>query len=96
MGDIPRIGPVPVPDDENLSEFIKGIIQQNHSIVVEKLGELGDTVRETLSENQPKEFAYAKLLNYLSAQDTPELIHLCAASLWKLYDIPKVWRNDGT
>jgi hypothetical protein len=89
MGDIPRIGPRPVPDDESLSEFLDGMFLKNEKVLQEKMGELRDTITETLQKGEPRPFAYAKLLNYLNAQDYPQLVYLCAAAMWQLNETDK-------
>lgn len=92
MGDIPRIGPRAVPDDANLKELLSDLIKENSMVLVGKGAELIGVIRDFENEGEPREFAYGKLLNYLQAQDKPELVYLCAAAMWNLYG----YRNDGT
>lgn len=79
------IGLVPVPGDKPLGEFIKTLIDKDFELLRQKIIELNDTITETLEAEpeQPIEFAYAKLMNYLAKGIShPDLIHLCASALW--------------
>jgi hypothetical protein len=82
--DIPRIGPKIILSDDQIERFLKDQCNEHYKLLQEKMGELNDTIEETEKEEQPMEFAYAKLLNYLNAQDTPTIIYLCAAAMWEL------------
>lgn len=82
MGDV--IGLVPVPGDKPLGEFIETLIKRDREFLNKKLIELEDTIRETKESEQPDNFAYAKMLNYLAKGIShPDLINLCAAALWE-------------
>lgn len=85
MGDLPRIGPRSIPDDANLKELLSELIKENSITLISKGAELIDAVSEFKERGEPEEFAYGKLLNYLQAQDKPELVYLCAAAMWNLY-----------
>lgn len=79
------IGLVPVPGDKPLGEFIQTLIDRDFELLKQKIKELDDTVTETLEAQpeQPIEFAYAKLLNYLAKGIShPDLVALCASALW--------------
>jgi hypothetical protein len=89
MGDIRSIGPRPVPDDQELSEFILDLLNESCATLDEKMEELRDAISETLSNGQPRVFAYAKLLNYLNTQEVPQLIYLCACAMWKINEADK-------
>lgn len=90
-----HIGLVPVPGDEPLSEFIEKMIKGDTELLGKKLGELDLTVKETKEQDQPDNFAYAKLMNYLATVIShPDLIHLCAAALWEIHGLIK--ESDGT
>lgn len=93
MNDIPRIGPKRVPDDAEIHKFLNDLILESKKILFERMGELSDTINETSESGQPPEFAYAKLLNYLQAQLSPNTIYLCAAAMWELQ---KKTETDGT
>jgi hypothetical protein len=92
VGDIPRIGPRSIPDDANLKELLSDLIKENSLVLIQKGTELIGVIRDFEKEGEPREFAYGKLLNYLNAQDFPEVVYLCAAAMWNLYG----YRNDGT
>jgi hypothetical protein len=85
------IGLHPVPPDAVLEEYLKETIQQDIERLNGQLELLWDAVEESLDKGQPEVFAYAKLLNFLASDtlDKPDLVHLCAASMWKLYEIEK-------
>lgn len=85
------IGLHPVPPDAVLEEYLKETIQQDIARLDGQLELLWDAVEESLDKGQPEVFAYAKLLNFLASDtlDKPDLVHLCAASMWKLYEIEK-------
>lgn len=82
-----RIGFEPVPDftDAELVEFLKKTISNDTAMCDEVLEDLHGTVEETKENGQDSEFAYAKLMNYLTGLPKPVRIHLCAAALWKLH-----------
>ncbi|AZS12599.1 hypothetical protein HWB99_gp063 [Mycobacterium phage DrLupo] len=82
-----RIGFEPVPDftDAELVEFLKKTITNDTDHLLEILEDLIGTVEETKANGQAEEFAYAKLMNYLTQLPKPVRIHLCAAALWKLH-----------
>jgi hypothetical protein len=85
------IGLRPVPPDAVLEEYIKQTIASDLERLNGQLELLWDAVEESLEKGQPEVFAYAKLLNFLASDtlDRPDLVHLCAASMWKLYEIEK-------
>lgn len=86
MGDV--IGLVPVPGDKPLGEFIESLIVRDTVLMDEKVQELHDTIKETLESDQPEEFAYAKMLNYLAkGVPHPDLISVCAAALWHIAEL---------
>ena len=79
------IGLSPAPKDEDLLEFLKTLVQKDRRSLEETITELLKTIVETRETDQPISFAYAKLLNYLSQGiQYRELVHLCAAALWRL------------
>jgi translation initiation factor 2B subunit (eIF-2B alpha/beta/delta family) len=80
-----RIGLTPVPDDEELLRFLKKTISHDTDHLEEVMADLMGSVEETLSKEQPEEFVYAKLMNFLASLERPVRIHLCAAALWKLH-----------
>lgn len=92
MGDIPRIGPRSIPPDADLKELLSELIKENGIVLIQKGAELIDAIQEFEQNNEPREFAYGRLLNYLNAQAKPELIYLCAAAMWELYGSD----TDGT
>ena len=85
------IGLHPVPPDAILEDYIKETIQKDIENLGGQLELLWDAVEESLDKGQPEVFAYAKLLNFLASDtlDKPDLVHLCAAAMWKLYEIEK-------
>ncbi|AAN02117.1 gp63 [Mycobacterium phage Barnyard] len=82
-----RIGFEPVPDftDEELVQFLQKTITNDTDHLEEVLIDLLGTVEETRANGQNVEFAYAKLMNWLTGLPKPVRIHLCAAALWKLH-----------
>ena len=79
------IGLTPVPKDGELVPFIKSLIEDHREFLSKTREELNGTIEQTESIQEPGEFAYAKLLNYLAQGITqPDLINLCAAALWEL------------
>jgi hypothetical protein len=85
------IGLRPVPPDAVLEEYIKETIKKDEERLNGQLELLWDAVEESLEKGQPEVFAYAKLLNFLASDtlDRPDLVHLCASAMWKLYEIEK-------
>jgi hypothetical protein len=85
------IGLHPVPPDAVLEEYLNETIQKDVARLDGQLELLWDAVEESLDKGQPEVFAYAKLLNFLASDtlDKPDLVHLCAAAMWKLYEIEK-------
>ena len=85
------IGLRPVPPDAVLEEYISKTIAKDISVLDGQLEFLWDAVEDCLDKGQPEVFAYARMLNFL-ASDTlskPELVHMCAAAMWKLYEQEK-------
>lgn len=81
------IGPVPVPKDKPLGEFIESLIERDSIFLEAKQIELSNTTKQTREEEQPVSFTYAKLLNFLNKViEFDELVHLCAAAMWKLQE----------
>jgi hypothetical protein len=91
-----HVGPRALPDDADVKIFLAELIKERREILENVLQELSDTVDETLKGEQPVEFAYGKLLNYLAAQKGPEIIYLCAAALWELWEAEggEQWNTD--
>jgi hypothetical protein len=82
-----RVRPEPVPDDENIAEWLDEKEEIHEAIVNEMLDAINGVIDQTRSEGEPDIFAYGKLLNYLASTDIkqPELIAICAAALWWLH-----------
>jgi hypothetical protein len=80
------IGLRPVPPDAVLEEFINQMILEDIKTCNGQMDLLADAVEETGWKDQPKAFAYAKLLNFLASETLSklELVHLCAAAMWRL------------
>ena len=81
----------PLPGDEDVKKYMVEIITENSEMLSKVMKELFDTISQTRKEDQPKEFAYGKLLNYLAAQKGPEIINLCAAALWEIQKLTAEW-----
>lgn len=82
-----HIGLNPVPNDENIEQFLQKIIQQNRTEMENFLKELVKTIDETEQSGQPNEFAYGKMLNYLATEESVTqawLINSFAAAIWEL------------
>lgn len=83
MGD--TVGLTPVPKDGDLVPFIKSLIEDHRELLFQTREELEATIEQTEFAQEPPEFTYAKLLNYLAQGiSQPDLINLCAAALWEL------------
>jgi hypothetical protein len=82
-----RIGLDVVPDftDAELLGFLQKTIFHDTQYCEEVLADLIGTTDETKEKGQSEEFAYAKLMNYITDLPKPVRIHLCAAALWKLH-----------
>lgn len=83
-----HIGLVPVPDDGELSEFIQKMIANDSETCDRHAAELAETLQFTQEANEPEEFAYARMLNFLAdSLEQKELIHLCAAAMWRIHNL---------
>ena len=83
-----HIGLVPVPDDGELSDFIRKMIVSDSEQCDRHTAELAETVEVTREMEEPEEFAYARMLNFLADNlEQKELIHLCAAALWRIHNL---------
>ncbi|ACI12479.1 hypothetical protein PBI_DAMIEN_59 [Mycobacterium phage Damien] len=88
-----HIGLTPVPDDGELSEFIQKMIDSDQETCDRHMGDLAETVEFTVRDSEPETFAYARMVNFLTdSMEAGELVHLCAAALWRLYGES---RNQG-
>lgn len=78
---------VPGPDNATLAGYFATMITKDTEEIDRHLVELSDTVVDTETKAEPIEFAYAKMVNYFGSDDitVPELVHLCAAAIWKLH-----------
>lgn len=83
MDNVRRIGIRAVPDDADIAKFLGAMIEENQEKRIEVENQLRDTVDETIRQNQPPVFAFAKLLNYLATLEKPDLIELLSSCLWK-------------
>ena len=81
-----HVGLTPVPDDGDIQKFMTALQAQHSVQLLDMVGELFDTLHETVAENQPRIFAYGKLVNYLASDKItqPELHAICAAALWHI------------
>ena len=84
-----HIGLIPVPDDEELSDFIRKMIENDSEACDRHTAELAETIEVTQEAEEPEEFAYARMLNFLESLEDKDLIHLCAASLWRIHEMNK-------
>lgn len=82
------IGLRPVPPNEVLESFIERMVEDDTEILEGQIEQLGDTVKESLQNRQPKVFAYAKMLNFLAGDEMSkeQVVHLCAAAMWKIWE----------
>jgi hypothetical protein len=78
-------GPRPVPSDVDLAQYFEELIQENGIDMIQVGVQLISTIEDTLEKNEPRPFAYGKLLNFLAAQSSPHVLYLCASALWELY-----------
>ena len=85
------IGLRPVPPDAAIEEFLNETISKDTEVLEGQIEQLWDTVEESLNNYQPENFSYGKMLNFLAGNEMskPDLVHLCAAAMWKLYEIEK-------
>lgn len=85
-----HVGLVPVPSDGELVPFLQKMIDDDTASLDLHTAEVEDTIDDTVeNQGQPIEFAYAKMLNFLANDEMMsrlELVHLCAAALWKLHE----------
>ena len=82
-----HIGLVPVPDDGELSDFIRKMIVSDSEQCDRHTAELAETVEATREMEEPEEFAYARMLNFLESLEEKDLIHLCASALWRIHEM---------
>jgi hypothetical protein len=82
-----RVGFTPVPDDADLEVFFADLIRDNEKVLGEILSELDETLAFTVANDEPRLFAYGKLLNYLASLDKNSRVHICAAALWKIKEM---------
>lgn len=83
-----RIGLVPVPDDNDLTGFLRKMIENDTEMCNDHLSDLTDTISDTASRSEPREFAYAKMVNFLSEGiEFKDLVHTCAAAMWAIAEI---------
>jgi hypothetical protein len=80
------IGLRPIPPDAVLEEFINQMLSKDIKTCNGQMDLLMDAIEETEYKDQPRAFAYAKLLNFLASETLSklELVHLCAAAMWRL------------
>jgi hypothetical protein len=76
----------PSPNDEEISKHLESKSLKDLEECQAVLVELAETIFYTFQNEEPKIFAYGRLLNYLTDGVGREtLIRICAAALWKLY-----------
>jgi hypothetical protein len=88
-----KVGLVPVPPDEELGAFLLNMVTEDSGTLDRHLAELQDTVDVTIEDKDPEVFAYARMLNFLAKNQNMnrlELVHLCAAALWRLNEEQKL------
>lgn len=83
-----RVGLEPVPDDENIANWLTERSLKHEEIVGEVLTGIEGLRAEVKEDGEPDIFAYGKLLNFLASEEVsqPELIAICAGALWWLHD----------
>lgn len=82
MSNIRRIHPKMT--DEKIAELLQSRRDEDYTVLREAMAELYDTVDETIRNGQVELLAYGKLLQWLRDSPEPDLIRLCAASMWLL------------
>jgi hypothetical protein len=76
----------PKPDDEEISKYLESKSIKDFDECQAVLVELAETIFYTFQNEEPKIFAYGRLLNYLTdGVERETLTRICAAALWKLY-----------
>jgi hypothetical protein len=83
MDNVRRIGIRAIPDDADIAKFLQKLIEEYDEKVGVQKQELADTIEQTIRNDEPPVFAFAKMLNFLATLEKPELIELLAGLLWR-------------
>lgn len=78
-----HIGLDAVPDDENLIKWLRVKFGLANVELLEYQQEFNEVVELTKENDEPIEFAYARLLNNLATKTEPELIRMLSAFIWR-------------
>lgn len=79
-----KVGLSSVPDDANLIEWLNSLYVDANNELLDYLKEWNEVVDMTKEDNDPIEWAYARLLNNLSSLDNPKLIRMLSAFIWNM------------
>lgn len=78
------VGPIPVPNDTNLADFLTKLRHEATLELEVLLSEFSEVIDYGKEEGEPEEFAYARLLNQLATIETPKLIRILSAAIWRI------------
>lgn len=77
-----HVGLEAVPDDEDMVKWLRVKSNLAHLELLKYLEEYKEIVEYGESQEEPKEFAYARLLNNLATIEQPELIKMLSAAIY--------------
>lgn len=84
-------GPVSLPpDDDSIARMLEDLYIEDEKEMEDLVGELHDTIKQTIASGEPYFFAYGKLMKTFRAREDmnePKIIRLLSAAIWKLTDL---------
>ena len=90
-----KVGLHQVPDDEDMEDFLRSLLQEAKLELSSLITEFSDVVQYGDEEEEPKIFAYARLLNHLSQAKKPEIVRMLSAAIWVMQEITSLkGKND--
>lgn len=78
------------PDDGEVEKFLKETKDTDIAELYEFLIDMGETIKQTEENGEPKIFAYGKLWNFLKGTEISHAMQtkLLAAAIWTLMEEP--------
>lgn len=77
------VGLESVPNDAEIVGWLNHRFSEHSEQLVNYLREFNEVVELTRSDGEPIEFAYARLLNNLALLDSPKVLNMLAAMIWR-------------
>ena len=78
-----RVGFKRLPDDANIEDWLNKLFLEYRAEMDQFGIELVETIQQTNKDEEPRIFAFAKMLNKLATMDKPQLIKILSAVMWE-------------